>query len=162
RGSLRPSRRSIGARRVVTSGGSNHLLLLGGKPMGFKRSEADDLLVTCHRRCCVCHRFCGFKTELHHIEQRSESEDDSLENAIPLCFECHAEVQLYNDKHPRGRKFHPEELRSHKKQWLAICKEQPALAFSSARASNEGVGPLQSLIDEMEYNLAVAAKTGDN
>jgi HNH endonuclease len=75
--------------------------------MGFNRAEADALLVACHRRCCVCHRFCGFKMELHHMDQGSESEDDSIENAIPLCFECHAEVQLYNDSHPRGRKFHP-------------------------------------------------------
>jgi hypothetical protein len=124
--------------------------------MGFKRSEADGLLVACHRRCCVCHRFCGFKMELHHIDQRSESEDDSIENAIPLCFECHAEVQLYNDNHPRGRKFHPDELRGHKKQWLAICNDQPALAFSTARASDGEVGPLQALVDEIEYNLAVA------
>ena len=44
-----------------------------------------------------CHRYCGFKMELHHIESRSKSQNDSIENAIPLCFECHAEVQLYNN-----------------------------------------------------------------
>jgi hypothetical protein len=94
--------------------------------------------------------------ELHYIEQRSESEDDSIENAIPLYFECHAEVQLYNDKHPRGRKFHADELRGHKKQWLAICKDQPAIAFATPRATDGDVGPLQALVDEIEFNIAVA------
>jgi hypothetical protein len=31
--------------------------------MGFKPSEVDRLLVACHRRCYVCHRFCGVKIE---------------------------------------------------------------------------------------------------
>jgi len=88
--------------------------------MGFKRTEANKLLVACHRRCCVCHRYCGIKIELHHIQPNEDGGDDSIENAIPLCFECHAEVQLYNDAHPRGRKFHPDELQDHKGQWLRI------------------------------------------
>jgi hypothetical protein len=32
-----------------------------------------------------------------------------------VCFECHPEIHSYNDKHPRGRKFLPEELQLHKK-----------------------------------------------
>jgi hypothetical protein len=124
--------------------------------MGFKRSEADNLLVECHRRCCVCHRYCGYKMELHHIDPRSESEDDAIGNAIPLCFECHAEVHCYNDQHGRGRKFHAGELQRHKEQWLAICKDQPAQAFSTARVSDGEVGPLQALVDEIMYNRVVA------
>jgi hypothetical protein len=38
--------------------------------MGFKPTDADELLVACHRRCCICHRYCGIKIELHHIEPR--------------------------------------------------------------------------------------------
>jgi hypothetical protein len=53
----------------------------------------------------------------------------------------------------------PEELRGHKKQWLAICKDQPALAFSTARVTDGEVGPLQALEDEIEYNLEVADET---
>ena len=70
--------------------------------MGFNRSEASELLVACHRRCCICHRYCGIKIELHHIEPRGDGGVDAIDNAIPVCFECHAEIQLYNDSHPRG------------------------------------------------------------
>ncbi len=67
------------------------------KEMGFKRTEVNELLALCHRRCCVCHRFCGTKIEIHHIQPSEAGGEDSIENATPLCFECHAEVQLYND-----------------------------------------------------------------
>ena len=65
--------------------------------MAFKDAEADELLVDVHQQCCICHRYCGFKMELHHIESRSKSQNDSIENAIPLCFECSVQVQLYNN-----------------------------------------------------------------
>jgi len=39
----------------------------------------------------------------------------------------HAEIHSYNDKHPRGRKFRPEELHGHKEQWLEICEKQPEI-----------------------------------
>src|SRR4030042_6450691 len=124
--------------------------------MGFKREEVSVLLAQCHRRCCICHRFCGVKIETDHIVPKEDSGDDSISNAIPVCFECHAEIHGYNDKHPRGRKFLPEELRLHKDQWLKMCVERPDVLVSASRASD--VGPLQALIDELEFNAKVAGK----
>ncbi len=125
--------------------------------MGFNRTEANKLLVSCHRRCCVCHRYCGIKVELHHIQPVEDGGDGSIENAIPLCFECHAEVQLYNDAHPRGRKFRPEELRDHKEQWLRICEESPGALLMPQRPYD--VGPIQALIDELEFNTEISKLT---
>ncbi len=127
--------------------------------MPFKRAEAAKLLAACHRRCCICHRFCGVKMELDHIEPRSEEGPDSIENAIPVCFECHAEIHSYNPKHPRGRRFRPEELRNHKKQWLSVCQDRPELLISASREID--VGPLQALIDELEFNRNVAEAADD-
>jgi hypothetical protein len=94
--------------------------------------------------------------ELDHMQPRADGVPDDIENAIPLCFECHAEVHAYNDKHPRGRKFQPSELKLHKEQWLAFCDKNPAaLATLPVEA---GVGPLQALIDEIDFNLAVASR----
>ena len=124
--------------------------------MGFNRTESNKLLVSCHRRCCLCHRYCGIKIELHHIKPG----DDSIENAIPLCFECHAEVLLYNDAHPRGRKFSPDELRDHKEQWLKICEESPGALLMPQRPYD--VGPIQALIDELEFNAEVSNLTADD
>jgi hypothetical protein len=122
--------------------------------MAFNRDQVSDLLAECHRICCICHRFCGVKMETDHIVPASKEGSDDIENAIPVCFECHAEIHSYNDEHPRGRKFTPVELRQHKDQWLKLCKEQPEILLRSYARSD--VGPLQALLDELEFNLSVA------
>jgi hypothetical protein len=122
----------------------------------FKTEDVEKLLIACHRCCCICHRFCGVKIELDHIIQQADDGPDTYENAIPVCFECHAEIHSYNPKHPRGRKFQPDELRGHRDQWLAICSEHPEIFRRSSVARAE-VGPLQSLIDELEFNEAITA-----
>ena len=58
----------------------------------FRPEEIETLLVACHRRCCMCHRFCGVKMEIDHIEGAAMDTSGDIANAIPLCFECHAEV----------------------------------------------------------------------
>ncbi len=80
-------------------------------PSKFSQPDVDDLLVRCHRRCCVCHRYCGVKIEMDHIVPSAADGPSDVANAIPVCFECHAEIHSYNDQHPRGRKFRPDELR---------------------------------------------------
>ena len=97
--------------------------------------------------------------ETDHIIPTNENGPDTIDNAIPVCFECHAEIHSYNDKHPRGRKFLPDELRAHKEQWLQICSTRPEVFVNAAR--NADVGPLQALIDELEFN-AVVAEHSDN
>jgi hypothetical protein len=97
---------------------------------------------------------------LHHIQPIENGGDDSIENAIPLCFECHAEVQLYNPAHPRGRKFRPDELRDHKEQWLQICAKSPGALLMPQRPYD--VGPIQALIDELEFNAEISGLTADD
>jgi len=48
--------------------------------------------------------------ELHHIKEKAKGGDDSEANALPVCFDCHAEVGSYNDDHPKGTKYRREEL----------------------------------------------------
>ncbi len=118
---------------------------------GFDRVKVANLLAKCHRRCCICHRFCGFKMETDHIKPISKDGKDDINNALPVCFECHAEIHCYNTAHPRGRKFTEQELIQHKKQWLNICEKNPEILAQPFHDS--GVGPLNSLVDELEYNL---------
>src|SRR5262245_36110936 len=127
---------------------------------GFLRDQVDELLKGCHRGCCICHQFCGVKIETDHIVPKAEGGPDTIDNAIPVCFECHAEIHSYNDKHPRGRKFRPEELRGHKEQWLEICRTRPEVFINAAKDSD--VGPLQALIDELEFNAVVAENTSQS
>ena len=83
-----------------------------------------------------------------------EGGTDDIDNAIPVCFECHAEIHSYNEKHPRGRKFTADELRAHRDQWLSICRDRPDVLVNAFRGID--VGPLQALMDELEFNVAVA------
>src|SRR5207245_4694262 len=68
----------------------------------------------------------------------------------------HAEIHLYNPAHPRGRKYSPEELRGHRDQWLELCRT--SAQFLASVPARVDVGPLQALIDELEFNKAVAAR----
>jgi hypothetical protein len=97
------------------------------------------------------------KIETDHIDPVADGGPDTIDNAIAVCFECHAEIHSYNDNHPRGRKFRPAELRGHKEQWLEICKNRPEVFMGAARDMD--VGPLQALIDELEFNRVVVERT---
>lgn len=121
---------------------------------GFNRKEVAKLLVECHRRCCVCHRFCGTKIETDHIDQAADSNDHSIENAIPVCFDCHAEIHAYNPRHPKGRRFTKDELKGHKANWLEICKNRPEILIHASREVDSG--PIQGMLDELEHNLTMA------
>lgn len=116
---------------------------------GFNEKEKNYLLVACHRRCCVCHRFCGSKMELDHIVPKADGGGNEIQNAIAVCFDCHAEIHHYNNKHPKGRKFTPDEISGHKSQWLEICKNRPEIFIPSLSAD---VGCIGALIDELEFN----------
>jgi hypothetical protein len=94
------------------------------------------------------------KIETDHIVQRADGGSDDIENAIPVCFDCHADIHTYNDQHPKGRKFTPHELRLHKEKWLAICaasKDRPVVHPVATEP-----GSLQGLLDEIEYNIYAA------
>lgn len=48
---------------------------------------------------------------------------DTFENAIPLCFDCHAEVGAYNTSHPKDVKFSKTELKRHRDNWYKCVKQ---------------------------------------
>jgi hypothetical protein len=95
--------------------------------MGFPADISEKALLDCGRCCCICHKFCGFKIELHHIKQSSEGGEDSYENCLPLCLDCHAEVKAYNSKHPKGRKYTEPELKQHRDRWYEKVKNEHLL-----------------------------------
>lgn len=121
--------------------------------MPFTEKVVEDLLVKCHRRCCICHRWCGVKMEIDHILQEADGGPSTADNAIPVCFECHAEAHSYNDRHPRGRKFHPNELKRHRDQWFEICATRPEIFAQPVPYAD--AGPLEALIEELAFNAVI-------
>lgn len=78
--------------------------------MGFSDKTKLKVLIACRRQCVLCGKFCGTHIELHHIKQRANGGDDTFDNCIPLCFDCHADVRTYNPNHPKGTKYTETEL----------------------------------------------------
>lgn len=93
--------------------------------MGFPQNVADEVLVKCGRHCCLCGKYAGLKIELHHIKQAADGGEDTADNCIPLCLDCHAEVGSYNTRHPKGRKFTEKELKGHRDKYYALYSNMP-------------------------------------
>ena len=103
----------------------------------------------------MCWRWCGTKIHMHHIVPRASGGPDTIVNAIPVCLDCHAEIESRSNM---GRQFTQAELREHKRRWLEICRDQPAALIQTNRAT--GTGPIESLLAELEFNSILI--TGDD
>lgn len=79
----------------------------------FLEADKIKLLLWCDRHCCLCNKACGTDIEIAHIDEKGLRE---IDNAIPLCFDCHARIGHYNRRHPRGNKYKPEELKARRNQ----------------------------------------------
>jgi hypothetical protein len=86
-------------------------------------SEEDKIraLLWSNRHCCLCGKACGTDIEIAHIERKGKNKSWEIDNAIPLCYQCHAEIGKYNQQHPRGNKYRPKELKARREQ---IYEEQ--------------------------------------
>jgi hypothetical protein len=100
--------------------------------MTFKKQITEDALIACGRHCCMCHKFCGSKIELHHIIQKKDNGEDSFDNCIPLCFDCHADVKSYNLSHPKGKQYTIAELKRHRDNWYKKVDETIGINPSSS------------------------------
>lgn len=91
--------------------------------MGFSKEVKDEILVSSARHCCVCHKAKGLNIEVHHISPQQQGGDDTAENAIALCFDCHSDAGHYFAGHPKGTKLSPEELKKHKFAWFKAVRD---------------------------------------
>ena len=87
--------------------------------MSFPQKVAEEALSRCGRCCCICHKFCGTKMELHHIKQKAYGGEDTLDNCIPLCFDCHSDMGKADPNHSKGKHYSEEELRLHRDSWFS-------------------------------------------
>lgn len=90
--------------------------------MSFPQKIKDEIFVKSARHCCVCHKSKGLNIEVHHITPKKQGGQDTYENAIALCFDCHADAGHYFAGHPKGSKLSPNELLKHKEEWFDIVQ----------------------------------------
>ena len=84
---------------------------MGKRKYDFTDDDKIKVMLWCARHCCLCGKFAGIGIEVAHLEKTSD-----IENAIPLCFDCHASVGHYNSQHPRGKKYSIRELKARRNQ----------------------------------------------
>src|SRR5258706_8287563 len=84
--------------------------------MAFDQKIRTKVLLWCDRHCCLCKKGCGMNIEVHHLVPEADGGGDDIDNAMPLCFDCHSDVNRYNNEHPRGTKYKIDELRNRREQ----------------------------------------------
>jgi hypothetical protein len=93
-------------------------------------------LLWSNRHCCVCDKACGLDIEIAHIDP---SAGNDFDNAIPVCYQHHAEIGRYNEEHPRGNKYRIKELKKRREQIYEKYTRQlvPPLIFHLAPRKND-------------------------
>lgn len=80
--------------------------------MPFEIETKTEMFIRCARLCCLCLKQCGTNIEAAHIIDEANGGSNDADNGIPACFDCHQEIGAYNDRHPKGNKFRPAELKA--------------------------------------------------
>jgi hypothetical protein len=83
----------------------------------FKAKDVIKILLWCERHCCLCEITCDTNIIIHHIEQEGSKEKlSNIDNALPLCYDCHGRVKSYNPKHAVGTSYKIRELKTRRDQ----------------------------------------------
>lgn len=109
--------------------------------MPFSNKIKSEALARSGRHCCLCHKSVGINVEVHHIVQEADGGKNTLDNAMVLCFDCHADTGHYNVRHPRGNKYTPDELRRRRDAWYVWYASNPGKPWP-----NEAIRVSQSLL----------------
>lgn len=93
--------------------------------MPFPLNVRLEALVRCQRHCCLCHQRKHTRLQCHHIVPDADGGPDTLDNCIPLCPDCHAEVMAFNPRHPfGGTPYHKDELVRRRDDWYAVIERR--------------------------------------
>jgi hypothetical protein len=79
----------------------------------FSEDTKIKVLLWSDRHCCVCGKRCGLDIEVHHIDSKG---GEDIDNAIPVCYTCHAHLGRYIDSQPRGTKYKVKETKKRRDQ----------------------------------------------
>jgi hypothetical protein len=108
----RPLHRTRAAYQAARSAALIGVVLVPRRKYEFREEDKLRVLLWCGRHCCLCGRQVGVGIEVAHLDPHRPD----IENAMPLCFNCHAATGHYNQAHPLGRRYKKEELRARRDQ----------------------------------------------
>jgi hypothetical protein len=94
--------------------------------------------------------------QIHHIIPDADGGSGEYENGIPVCLDCHAEIESHSNM---GRGFTAAELRQHRDHWFAIGRDRPEVLIRAAQTQSE-TGPLEALLAELAFNRIAVSDGG--
>jgi hypothetical protein len=87
------------------------------RPPPFNEKDKIKILLWCERHCCLCDKACDTNIVIHHIQQKGTDEElSNIDNAIPLCYDCHGRIKSYNLAHRVGTSYRIEEIKARRNQ----------------------------------------------
>ena len=92
--------------------------------MTFQQAEVEELLAATGRRCCLCKKL--HQVQVHHIVPKEQGGTDDIDNAIPLCPNCHDEVHGRQGPGRTTRSYSPEELKLHRQRAIQRAQQRSA------------------------------------
>ena len=130
--------------------------------MSFPKDVKERAAVACNRSCCICHQFKGLKLEFHHIKQEADGGENTFDNCIPLCFDCHGDMGGVNPRHPKGNSYSEKELRMHRDKWYEQCATKESIFVEATDedidvlfAPSESVDPTGHQVDCVQNTVSV-------
>ncbi len=117
------------------------------EPPPFSDKDKIKVLLWCDRHCCLCGRACDTNIVVHHIRQQGRHLSN-IENAIPLCFDCHGRVRSYSPRHPVGTSYEERELKARRDQVYDTYTQRfvPLITFNIDQGSENDPRPLPKVI----------------
>jgi hypothetical protein len=97
--------------------------------MAFQPEEVNQLLVETGRRCALCGKLHG--VSIHHIKPVAEGGTDDIDNAIPLCPNCHDEIHGSHALGRTTRGYTVNELKKHRQKAIDRATKQQEWAHGS-------------------------------
>ncbi|BBB49545.1 HNH endonuclease [Pelolinea submarina] len=79
----------------------------------FSEDTKNKVLLWSDRHCCLCKKACGVDIQVHHIIPKEKKGTGVIDNAIPLCYDCHAKVHYSS---LQGNSIKPNELKRRRDQ----------------------------------------------
>lgn len=81
------------------------------------RHVANDLLYQADQTCCIC-RLGKYDVQIHHIDPGKDNRPDNL---IPVCPNCHSEIER---KGGLGRRYSPGVLKKLRDEWFSAVRRR--------------------------------------
>lgn len=119
------------------------------------------MLLWSGRHCCWCGQQRGLDIELDHIDPKLELPYlNQIDNAIPVCYDCHGKLEFSRAGSPRGSKFSILEIKERRDQ---IYEEKtrhlvPVLAYGPLNDANLKFPQVRFYMKNNDGGLCVRAR----